>query len=364
MSSAGDPAGAAAAAAPNPSVRAPRLPRWTRQEILVLIEGKRMVEVRGGVRGGRGRLAAAAAAGATGEGAAAALEPKWAAVAEYCRRHGVERGAVQCRKRWSNLAGDWKKIKEWERAAAGAREPSFWAMRNDARRERRLPGFFDREVYGILEGRGRGVVAGSSSGGGAAVEEVGVVRMEEDDEEEERGEEEEERGKGKEVAVAVAVKETVFDSGRPAGEEVLFSEDEEEEDAETPEATPAPPPAVIALPISENSEASRQQSAQQGTTKGRQGGHQGSTKTAGSPTLQQSGEKRQRTGDDGEPRAEGIADKLLEILERNSQIMTAQLEAQNVNSERDREERREQANSLAVVLGRLADALGRIADKL
>ncbi|KAF7061549.1 hypothetical protein CFC21_068232 [Triticum aestivum] len=359
MSSAGDPAGAAAAAAPNPSVRAPRLPRWTRQEILVLIEGKRMVEVRGGVRGGRGRLAAAAAAGATGEGAAAALEPKWAAVAEYCRRHGVERGAVQCRKRWSNLAGDWKKIKEWERAAAGAREPSFWAMRNDARRERRLPGFFDREVYGILEGRGRGVVAGSSSGGGAAVEEVGVVRMEEDDDEE-TGEEEEERGKGKEVAVAVAV-ETVFDSGRPAGEEVLFSE---EEDAETPEATPAPPPAVIALPISENSEASRQQSAQQGTTKDRQGGHQGSTKTGGSPTLQQSGQKRQRTGNDSEPRAEGIADKLLEILERNSQIMTAQLEAQNMNSERDREERREQANSLAVVLGRLADALGRIADKL
>uniref|UniRef100_A0A453M387 Myb/SANT-like DNA-binding domain-containing protein n=1 Tax=Aegilops tauschii subsp. strangulata TaxID=200361 RepID=A0A453M387_AEGTS len=114
--------------------------------------------------------------GATGEGAAAALEPKWAAVAEYCRRHGVERGAVQCRKRWSNLAGDWKKIKEWERAAAGAREPSFWAMRNDARRERRLPGFFDREVYGILEGRGRGVVAGSSSGGDAAMEEVGVER--------------------------------------------------------------------------------------------------------------------------------------------------------------------------------------------
>ncbi|KAI4985571.1 hypothetical protein ZWY2020_018201 [Hordeum vulgare] len=367
MSNAGDPAGAAAAAASNPSVRAARLPRWTRQEILVLIEGKRMVEVRGGVRGGRGRLAAAAAAGATGEPAATALEPKWAAVAEYCRRHGVERGAVQCRKRWSNLAGDWKKIKEWERAAAGAREPSFWAMRNDARRERRLPGFFDREVYGILEGRGRGVVVGGSSGGDA-VEEVGVGRMEEDDDGEETGEEEEGRGKGKEVevAVAVAVRETVFDSGRPAGEEALFSEDEEEEDAETPEATPAPPPAVIALPISENSEASRQQqSAQQGTTTDRPKGQQGSNKTAGSPTLQQqSGQKRQRTGDGSEPRAEGMADKLLEILERNSQALAAQLEVQNVNSERDREQRREQANSLAVVLGRLADALGRIADKL
>jgi hypothetical protein len=196
----------------------------------VLIEGKRVVEVRSGGRGGRGRLAAA--------GEATALEPKWAAVAEYCRRHGVERGAVQCRKRWSNLAGDYKKIKEWERAAAAAREPSFWAMRNDARRERRLPGFFDREVFDILEGRARGIVAGSSSGGNAAEEEE-VVREQEDEAEEDRGEEKE-----------VAVEETVFDSGRPAGEETLFSEDEEGEDEETPEATQAPPPAVIALPIS------------------------------------------------------------------------------------------------------------------
>ncbi|XP_047081595.1 trihelix transcription factor ASR3-like [Lolium rigidum] len=347
MSNAGDPAGAAAAAA-TPSGRAPRLPRWTRQEILVLIEGKRVVEVRGGGRGGRGRIAAA--------GEATALEPKWAAVAEYCRRHGVERGAVQCRKRWSNLAGDYKKIKEWERAAAASasREPSFWAMRNDARRERRLPGFFDREVYDILEGRGRGIVAGSSSGGNAAEEEE-VVREQEDGEEEERGEEKE-----------VAVEETVFDSGRPAGEEALFSEDEEGEDDETPKTTQAPPPAVIALPISEKSEASRQQSTEQGTSKEKQHGQQGS------PTQQQqqqSRQKRQRTdSNDGEPREEGMADlqgnKLLEILDRNSRMVEAQLEAQNVNSERDREQRREQANSLAVVLGRLADALGRIADKL
>lgn len=56
--------------------------------------------------------------------------------------------------------------------------------------------------------------------------------------------------------------------------------------------------------------------------------------------------------------------KLLEILDRNNRMVAAQLEAQNVNWERDREQRRDQADSLAVVLGRLADALGRIADKL
>jgi hypothetical protein len=103
-----------------------------------------------------------------------------------------------------------------------------------------------------------------------------------------------------------------------------------------------------------------------GTSKEKQPGQQGS------PTQQQqqqSGQKRQRTGSDAsEPREESMADlqgnKLLEILDQNSRMVAAQLEAQNVNSERDREQRREQANSLAVVLGRLADALGRIADKL
>lgn len=120
--------------------KAPRLPRWTRQEILVLIQGKRVAENR--VRRGR------AAGMASGSGQ---IEPKWASVSSYCKRHGVNRGPVQCRKRWSNLAGDFKKIKEWESHVKDGTE-SFWVMRNDLRRERRLPGFFDREVYDILDG--------------------------------------------------------------------------------------------------------------------------------------------------------------------------------------------------------------------
>jgi hypothetical protein len=238
MSTAGDPAGAAAAAAAAAA-------RWTRQEILVLIEGKRMVEGRGG-RAGRGRLAAAAAAAAaaaSGEAsataaAAAALEPKWAAVAEYCRRHGVERGPVQCRKRWSNLAGDYKKIKEWERAAPAERDPSFWAMRNDARRERRLPGFFDREVYDILEGRARPVPDDRAARNAAAAEEAVAVAVAVHVEEEDR---------------EAQVPEAVFDSGRPATEEALFSEDEEEEEEveDAPAVAPPPPaPSVVAVPVS------------------------------------------------------------------------------------------------------------------
>ena len=72
------------------------------------------------------------------------VEPKWASVSSYCRRHGVNRGPVQCRKRWSNLSGDFKKIKECG--------DSFWSMRNDLRRERKLPGFFDKEVFDIMDG--------------------------------------------------------------------------------------------------------------------------------------------------------------------------------------------------------------------
>ncbi|CAN6272827.1 unnamed protein product [Urochloa humidicola] len=307
-----------------------------------------MVEGRGG-RGGRGRVAAAAAAAAAASGgeaaAAAALEPKWAAVAEYCRRHGVERGPVQCRKRWSNLAGDYKKIKEWERATAASREPSFWAMRNDARRERRLPGFFDREVYDILEGRGRAVLPGRSAGNAADEEEqtaaAAAVPVEEEKE--------------------VGPSEAVFDSGRQATEEALFSEEEEEEEEEAPAAA-APPPPVIAVPVSEKPEASRQQQSaeQAGTSKDKQP----EQSTARDAPSQQGGQKRPRTDEEAGQGTTDLQSKLIEILDRNSRIVAEQLEVQKQNCELDREQRKDQANSLVLVLGRLADALGRIADKL
>ena len=64
-------------------------------------------------------------------------------------------------------------------AAAALWELSFWAMRNDAHRERRLPGFFDREVYHIVEGRGRVILAGWSAGNAAKEEAVAATRVEE-----------------------------------------------------------------------------------------------------------------------------------------------------------------------------------------
>ncbi|XP_027352058.1 trihelix transcription factor ASR3-like isoform X2 [Abrus precatorius] len=139
----GEPDGAGNGAPPSSAVDgddgrpAARLPRWTRQEILVLIQGKSDAESR--FKPGRG-----------GGSAFGSSEPKWALVSSYCKKHGVNREPVQCRKRWSNLAGDYKKIKEWESQARDETE-SFWLMRNDLRRERKLPGYFDREVYDILD---------------------------------------------------------------------------------------------------------------------------------------------------------------------------------------------------------------------
>jgi hypothetical protein len=124
----------AAAAASTPRSR---LPRWTRHETLVLIQARRAMERRG--------LALPVPVRPW---------PKWAAVSAYCRRHGVERGPMQCRKRWGNLSWDLKKIVAWEGKAAGAAPPqlheSFWDMRGDRRRARQLPSSFDREVYDAL----------------------------------------------------------------------------------------------------------------------------------------------------------------------------------------------------------------------
>lgn len=117
-----------------------RHPRWTRRETMVLIEGKKIAEE----RGRRGRRSSSV----LGE----QIEPKWDSVSSHCRQHGVDRGPLQCRKRWSNLVSDYKKIRTWESQGRGEAE-SFWTLRSDLRREVKLPGFFDREIYDVLDGK-------------------------------------------------------------------------------------------------------------------------------------------------------------------------------------------------------------------
>ncbi|KAL3511504.1 hypothetical protein ACH5RR_030905 [Cinchona calisaya] len=320
------------------SAKVPRLPRWTRQEILVLIQGKRVAENR--VR--RGRTAGLAF------GSAAQVEPKWASVSSYCKRHGVNRGPVQCRKRWSNLAGDFKKIKEWE-SQIREETDSFWLMRNDLRRERKLPGFFDREVYDILDG-------GPSAGGEEGAEEI-VLALAPSAAAAETGPE--------------AAEEAVFDSGRSAAvddglfsdfeqsvqEEVVGSPDKQFRPVKETPVTAVPAP----TPISEKQcQPFSQGHPAQGTSYQKQpplNPEIGST---------QEGKKRKRyiTEVDEEDETKTLNDQLIEAFERNGKLLSSQLESQNIHLQLDREQRKDQANSLISVLHKLADALGRIADKL
>ncbi|KAL0385273.1 UNVERIFIED_CONTAM: Trihelix transcription factor A [Sesamum radiatum] len=277
----------------------------------------------------------------------------------YCKKHGVNRGPVQCRKRWSNLAGDFKKIKEWESRIKEETE-SFWVMRNDLRRERKLPGFFDREVYDILDG-GSG---GGGTGGGGGEEEVEV-----------------EVGGGLSLALAPAAAaaeaapeggeegepEALFDSGRSAAvDDGLFSDFEQsgQEEAgrspgqskETPvKGIPAPTPISVA---EKQHQSIPQQSPDQGTNNEKQTGSEAEVRNT------QEGRKRKRDASDGEGETTNIQHQLIEALEKNGKLLSSQLEAQNAHLQLDREQRSDHVNSLITVLNKLADALGRIADKL
>ncbi|GMJ09902.1 ARABIDOPSIS SH4-RELATED3 [Hibiscus trionum] len=321
--------------------KAPRLPRWTRQEILVLIQGKRVAENR--VR--RGSVAGLA----FGSGQ---VEPKWATVSSYCKRHGVNRGPVQCRKRWSNLAGDFKKIKEWENSVRDESE-SFWVMRNDLRRERKLPGFFDKEVYDILDGAATAAEIPSSVIAPALALALALTPT-------------------PAAQDVVEDAETVFDSGRSAAaEDGLFSDFEQDEGGDSPEKME---PAVSVdtgktvparIPISGQQYQPLQHpfipgNKSQGTTKEK---HPTSNPELGSSSHET--KKRKRMATDGDEETGSSPEyHLIDVLEKNGKMLVSQLEAQNVNFHQDREQRKDHGDNLVAVLNKLADALGRIADKL
>ncbi|KAJ6851357.1 histone-lysine N-methyltransferase, H3 lysine-9 specific SUVH4 [Iris pallida] len=270
--------------------RTSRLPRWTRQEILVLVQGKTAHE--------RGLSPPQSSA-----------EPKWSAVSAYCQRHGVDRGPLQCRKRWSNLACDFKKIKKWEGEGGSGASPSFWEMRSDLRRERKLPGFFDREVFELMDGAA-----------------VGVEREEEE--------------------------EVVFDSGRSAREDGLFSDNEEEDNEEEE-------PPLLVTPLSEKKyQPFENEHSHPGNPNDKQQTDNNPAKGSSSWEAQ----KRRRTSEGLEETK--IENKLIQVLERNGKIISDHLEAQNINCQLDRDQRKDQVDGLVDILTKLADALGRIADKL
>ncbi|XP_027936927.1 trihelix transcription factor ASR3-like [Vigna unguiculata] len=313
--------------------KAPRLPRWTRQEILVLIQGKRDAEN----KFRRGRTAGLP----LGSGQ---VEPKWASVSSYCRKHGVNRGPVQCRKRWSNLAGDYKKIKEWE-SQIREESDSFWVMRNDLRRDRKLPGFFDKEVYDILDSGSQApaLALALSSPPSMTVTVCKDMRMDMDTK----------RGYTPAPSSASVPAEPeephLYDSNRIAPvEDGLFSDFEQDEVSASPDKKDIFPPSnrVFPAPIPIS-----------GVTNEKQ-----STPNPEMGSTSQGERKRKRLATDGGE--ETLQIHLIDVLERNGKMLSAQLEAQNINFQLDREQRKIHGSNLVAVLDKLADALGRIADKL
>ncbi|KAI8021832.1 Trihelix transcription factor ASR3 [Camellia lanceoleosa] len=293
--------------------RAARLPRWSRQEILVLIQGKRVAESR--VRRGR-------AAGGLGQGQGQVqVESKWASVSSYCKRHGVNRGPVQCRKRWSNLAGDYKKIKEWEsQITREDTTESFWVMRNDLRRERKLPGFFDREVYDILD---NGTSPSSSVTPTPLLFPLAPPSQPQDEDDHLNNNNNNNNNNKQDD-------EAVFDSGRN-GLFSDFAQSAQEEAAGSPEkeftkTLPAPVPIPIPIPIPIS-----------GATHGTQ---QTSNPEVGATTSHE-GRKRRRFGADGDEETSTLQCQLIEVLEKNGKMLCAQLEAQNTNFQLDREQRKD-----------------------
>ncbi|KAH0765464.1 hypothetical protein KY290_001428 [Solanum tuberosum] len=77
----------------------------------------------------------------------------------------------------------------------------------------------------------------------------------------------------------------------------------------------------------------------------------------------QEGSKRKRN-DSNDEKTRNVQHHLVKVLERNGKMVSSQLEAQNMHSEKDREQRKDHVDNLVVVLNKLAGALGRIADKL
>lgn len=72
--------------------------------------------------------------------------------------------------------------------------------------------------------------------------------------------------------------------------------------------------------------------------------------------------KRKRFPTDEED--ESLQSQLIDVLEKNGKMLSEQLEAQNMNFQLDRQHQNDTASNIVAVLDKLANALGRIADKL
>ncbi|KZV21771.1 trihelix transcription factor GT-2-like [Dorcoceras hygrometricum] len=300
-----------------------RHPRWTRQETMVLAQGKKIAEQRG--RKGR-RLGPEQA------------EPKWDFVSAYCIQHGVKRGAVQCRKRWSNLASDYKKIKTWESQVQNGGE-SYWIMPSDLRRERKLPGYFDQEIYHVLDGQEFTNAAYQLALVTTSAGEIYGAEGEEESQE----------------------TETEVSDGTPAAadngslQDIEIGSTEKENIPEDGKADTIPSP----VPISEmRYQPYHQAYINPGTENKRHSGPQFWQRS----TYHEGAKRRRHTSSSCQNF--NVETQLIKALEKNISLLNSQLQEQKIISQMDREQQKDCHNVLVTALAKLTDALEKIGDKL
>ncbi|KAJ6748316.1 MYB/SANT-LIKE DNA-BINDING DOMAIN PROTEIN [Salix purpurea] len=264
------------------------------------------------------------------------IEPKWDSVSSYCRHQGVNRGPVQCRKRWGNMLCDFKKIKTWESQNMNGAE-SFWMMRSELRRERKLPGFFNREVYNVMDGRviTTGEIPLSQI---TFKKEMGCIDRDEAETAEEGDEGEHEDTKAvfdQSIQFARAEDVLSMDCEKSRLDKIYWSS--KKETAANGNLTKIH---AARFPIS---------SVHVGTTKKQ---NLGSNTWTGSMSRER--QKKRRLSSD-ECRDTNLGDM---------NMLKSQIQAQNTNCMLDREQRKDHNDSLVSALNKLTDALVKIADKL
>lgn len=76
------------------------------------------------------------------------------------------------------------------------------------------------------------------------------------------------------------------------------------------------------------------------------------------------GYKRKRPSPENSEDTADFTEDVIKVLRRNSNILKAHLGAQNINTQLARDQQKQQTDSLVSALGRLTDAITKIADKL
>ncbi|OIW17795.1 hypothetical protein TanjilG_06480 [Lupinus angustifolius] len=311
-------------------IKPTRYPRWTRQETLLLIEAKKMVE-------NRDQLCNLTPSSILLNH----TDPKWNIVSSCVQQQGVKRGPIQCRKRWGNLLTDFRKVKKYESDMKDDGE-SFWMMRSDKRKENKLPGFFDEVVYKVIDGddlSGAAVplalmkMASKPESSAEHAEKVKLLGQSKDDED---GDEDEED-------------ETIADS-----EKMYWSTEKN-----TFEANSERKMGFSAIKASTSKETLLRGSVNVTPTLALALAPPGFQREPES----EEGYKRRRLSPENDDTT-NFSNDVIKVLRRNTNIMKTYLEAQNMNHQLAMEQQKEQSDKLVAALGKITDAITKIADKL